>query len=155
MTMLTEPMAPWLREINRLFTPDHAVASFLPPADVVVHEDAVDVYMDVPGLNAESLEIELENDTLTVRGERRWPYGSQDGGMRRIERRFGRFERSLRVPSDLDADAVEASLNDGVLTLHIPMSKRAKPRRVEIKSGAASSNGAPQAEPAEPQGAGT
>ncbi|MEA2407527.1 MAG: hypothetical protein QOE69_1646 [Thermoleophilaceae bacterium] len=155
MSMLTEPTTPWLREVNRLFTPAHAVASFLPPADVVVREDAVDVYMDVPGLNADSLDVELESDTLTVRGERRWPYGSQDGAVRRVERRFGRFERSLRVPSGLDHDAVEASLNDGVLTLHIPMPRTAKARRVEIKSGAASSDGAPQGQAAEPQGATT
>jgi HSP20 family protein len=137
MSMLNEPMAPWLREFNRLFTPEAAPAAFLPPADVIVTDQAVDVYMDVPGLNADSLEIELENDTLTIRGERQWPYESGDAGVRRIERRFGRFERSLRIPAGLDPDAVEATLSDGVLWLHIPMPKAAQPRRVEIKTGAA------------------
>jgi HSP20 family protein len=130
MTMLTEPHAPWLRDLNRLFTGEGAVASFIPPADVLVGEDGVTVYMDVPGLSAESLEIELDNDVLTVRGER--PF-------RRIERRFGRFERSLRVPRGLDPGSVQAELADGVLTLRIPKPPELEPRRVEIKTASSSS----------------
>jgi HSP20 family protein len=95
------------------------------------------VYMDVPGLNADTLEIELENDVLTVRGERPFPYATEDGdrSVRRIERRFGKFERSLRVPRGLDPDSVEASLVDGVLTLRIPKPESQKPRKVQIKTG--------------------
>jgi HSP20 family protein len=93
--------------------------------------------MDVPGLHRDNLEIELENDTLTVRGERPFPYSREDGGApaHRIERGFGRFERSLRVPSGLNPDAVEASLSDGVLTLRIPKPETLRPRRIEIKAG--------------------
>jgi HSP20 family protein len=149
-TTLIEPAAPWLRELNRLFTADAAVVSFLPPADVLVTDDAVDVYMDVPGVGADSLAIELENETLTVRGDRAWPYGSQDGPARRIERRFGRFERSLRVPPGLDADAIEATLRDGVLSLHIPMPKAVRPQRVQIRaadSTEAPVNDGPESQP--------
>jgi HSP20 family protein len=137
MTMLTEAHAPWLRDLNRLFTTEGAVAAFIPPADVIVSDEGVTVYMDVPGLNAESLEIELENDVLTVRGERPFPYATEDGerSVRRVERRFGKFERSLRVPRGLDPDAVEASLVDGVLTLRIPKPESQKPRKVQIKTG--------------------
>jgi HSP20 family protein len=137
MTMLTEPHAPWLRDLNRLFTGEGAVASFIPPADVIVGDDGVTVYMDVPGLSADSLEIELENDVLTVRGGRTFPYSTNGGEstVRRIERRFGRFERSLRVPRGLNPDAVQAELADGVLTLRIPKPEELKPRRVEIKPG--------------------
>jgi HSP20 family protein len=137
MTMLTEATAPWLRDLNRLFTSEGAVAAFIPPADVIVSDEGVTVYMDVPGLNAESLEIELENDVLTVRGERPFPYATEDGerSVRRIERRFGKFERSLRVPRGLDPDSVEASLVDGVLTLRIPKPESQKPRKVQIKTG--------------------
>ena len=138
MTMITEPIAPWLRDINRLFTAEGAVAGFIPPADVIVDDDGVTVYMDVPGLNAESLEIEIENDVLTVRGERRPPAEVEgaDRNVRRIERRFGTFERSLRVPRGMDPDAIQASLADGVLTLHVPKPETAKPHRVEIKASA-------------------
>jgi HSP20 family protein len=137
MTMLTEAHAPWLRDLNRLFTTEGAVAAFIPPADVIVSDEGVTVYMDVPGLNADSLEIELENDVLTVHGERPFPYATEDGerSVRRVERRFGKFERSLRVPRGLDPDAVEASLVDGVLTLRIPKPESQKPRKVQIKAG--------------------
>ena len=144
MTMLTEPHAPWLRDLNRLFTGEGAVTSFIPPADVLVGGDGVTVYMDVPGLSADSLEIELDNDVLTVRGERPFPYSTNGGeaAVRRIERRFGRFERSLRVPRGLDPDSVQAELADGVLTLRIPKPEELKPHRVEVKT--ASSSGQPQ-----------
>jgi HSP20 family protein len=138
MTMLTEPQAPWLRDLNRLFTSEGAVSSFIPPADLIVGDDGVTVYMDVPGLNADSLEIELENDTLTVRGERPYPYQRSDGDgqvVRHVERRFGRFERSLRVPRGMNPDAVEAQVANGVLTLHIPKPEELKPHRIEVKAG--------------------
>ncbi len=91
-TMLVEPFAPWLRELSQasVQTPERSGA-FVPPADLLVGEDGVSVYMDVPGLRVEDLEIELENDALAVRGDRPFPYGSEDGatGARRIERGFG------------------------------------------------------------------
>ena len=139
MTTLMEPVAPWLRDLNRLFTSEGN--QFLPPADVLVTDDGVSVYMDVPGLKAEHLDVELENEVLTVRGERPNPYGDGDGnggrGMwRRIERGFGRFERSLRVPRGLDPEAIDASLHDGVLSLRIPKPEALKPRRIQVKEEA-------------------
>jgi HSP20 family protein len=136
MTMLTEAHAPWLRDLNRLFTSEGALSSFVPPADVIIGDDGVTVYMDVPGIPADSLEIELDNDVLTVRGERSFPYTGEGGEhvVRRIERRFGRFERSLRVPRGLDPDAVQAEVVDGVLTLRIPKPEELKPRRIDVKT---------------------
>jgi HSP20 family molecular chaperone IbpA len=74
--------------------------AFIPPADLLIDDDGVTVYMDVPGLRSEHLEIELENYTLTVRGDRPFPHPHENGGgpVRSIERGFGRFERSIRVP---------------------------------------------------------
>ena len=142
MTTFTEPITPWLRDLNRLFA-SGGVSGFMPPADVIVGPEDVTVHMDVPGVRSENLEIELENDVLTVRGERRYPYGEQDDRTwRRLERSFGSFERDLRVPRGLDPDAIEASLADGVLTLRIPKPEPLKPRRVEIRSGQA--NGQPE-----------
>ena len=136
MTALTEPFPPWLRDLNRLFNSEATPSAFVPSADVLVDDDGVTVYMDVPGVRSDQLEIELENDTLTIRGERPFPYG--DDGARaagRIERGFGRFERSLRVPGGLDPDAIEASLTDGVLHMRIPKPESLKPRKIEIKGG--------------------
>jgi HSP20 family protein len=139
MAMLWEPVAPWLRDLNRLMTDGGA---FVPPADLVVTDDGVEVYMDVPGLRAGDIEIDLQNDVLTVSGERPWPYRDDDGARRRVERGFGRFERSLRVPHGLNPDQIHASLSDGVLELRIPKPESLKPRRIEIEASAA---GEPQA----------
>ncbi|MEA2247009.1 MAG: hypothetical protein QOH46_1538 [Solirubrobacteraceae bacterium] len=140
MTMLMEPLAPWLRDLNRFISSEGAPAAFIPPADVIVTESGVTVLMDVPGLTRDDIDIELDNDTLTIRGERRPPEQMQgdERAWRHIERRFGRFERTLRVPGGMNADAVEASLSDGVLVLHIPRPESPKPHRVQIQSGARS-----------------
>ena len=141
MAILWEPAAPWLRELNRLMTSERT--AFVPPADVLVDENGVQVFMDVPGLRAEDIEIELQDDVLTVRGERPWPYGEGDGDgvRRRIERGFGRFERSLRAPEGLSPDQVEASLSNGVLAIRIPKPEAPKPHRIEVS---ASEAGEPQ-----------
>jgi HSP20 family protein len=146
MAILMEPVTPWLRELNRLFTSEAGPGAFVPAADVLVDQDAVTVYMDVPGLRADDLEIELENDTLTVRGERAYPYDDSDQGVwRRIERSFGRFERSLRVPPGLDPGQVQASLADGVLTLTVPRPQPPQPRRIPVAA-----EGGEQGRPQEP-----
>jgi HSP20 family protein len=133
MTTLMEPLAPWLRDLNRMFTSQGN--QFVPPADVLVDDQGVTIYMDVPGLGPENLDVDLENDVLTVRGERPMPYAGENGGKgwRRIERPFGRFERSIRVPRGLDPDAIEAHLHEGVLTLRIPKPEELKPRRIQIR----------------------
>jgi len=135
MTALVESYPDWRRDINRLFSAQQRQASqFMPPADVLVDDDGVTVYMDVPGLTAGDLEIELENQTVSIRGERKLPYGQDNGrAVRRIERGFGRFERSLDVPAALDADQINASLSDGVLRLRIAKPASLKLRRVEIQ----------------------
>jgi HSP20 family protein len=151
-TTMVEPFAPWLREFNQILHNQGTVSAFIPPADLIIDDDGVTVYMDVPGLRAENLEIELENDTLTIRGERPFPYPHEDGGgpVRRIERGFGRFERTLRVPAGLDAESVQADLHDGVLTLRIPKPETLRPRRIEIKAetNGAQTAGSPQREQA-------
>jgi HSP20 family protein len=141
--MTMTEFAPWLRDLNRFVAGESAPAMFVPPADVLVSEDGVTVHMDVPGLRTDDLEIELENDTLSVRGERRFPYqtDSEQRVWRHIERRFGRFERSLRVPGGLDSDSVEASIADGVLTMTIPRPESLKPHRVQIRAGSGEGSG--------------
>jgi HSP20 family protein len=134
MTTLVEPFPPWVREMNRFLVGERSISSFRPPADVLVDDGGVTVYMDVPGVAQDQLDIELENDALTVRGDRPYPYGTDSGReTRRIERSFGRFERSLRVPRRLDPGAIEASLVGGVLTLRIPKPESLKSHRIEIK----------------------
>jgi HSP20 family protein len=135
MTVLIEPVAPWLRDRNRFVSSDTQVRPFVPPADVLVTDEGVTVHMDVPGVRAEDLDVELENDILTVRGDRPYPYGDSGGVVRRMERGFGRFERTLRVPRELDPNAIEASVTDGMLTLRLPKPEAPKPHRIEIRGG--------------------
>ena len=143
MTMLMERFAPLFelqRDLNRFLAP--GAAAYLPAADVLASEEDVLVHMDVPGLTADNLEVELENDVLTVRGERAFPYGDERGGTdggyawQLIERNFGKFERVLRVPAGLDPDTIEAAVTDGVLRLRIPKPEKLKPRRIQIGSPA-------------------
>jgi HSP20 family protein len=91
--------------------------------------------MDVPGLKASELDVELLGDRLTVRGERPFPHdgeGEDRPSWRRFERGFGRFERVVQVPEGLDPEGIVASLADGVLTLVIPMPEARKPHRIAI-----------------------
>jgi HSP20 family protein len=134
MTALMEQQD-FLRDLNQLMG-GRRVAQFVPPADVLVDNDGVTVYMDVPGIPADALDIELENDVLSIRGERPFPYEDRgDAVIRRIERGFGRFERSLRVPPGLAPDSVQAALSDGVLQLRIPRPESLKPHRIPIHAG--------------------
>jgi HSP20 family protein len=112
-----------------------ASATFLPPADIAVTDDAVTVVLDVPGVKADDLDVQLQGDVLTIRGERAWPYQAMDGGVRRVERGFGRFERSLRVPAGLDAGAIGAALDHGVLRLTLPKPEAQRPHRITVEAG--------------------
>lgn len=115
--------------------------AFVPAADLVVTDNEVTVFMDVPGLKPENVEIELTGDVLTVRGERENPHsatGDESGGnWYRLERGFGKFQRILQVPKGLDPDSITASIADRVLTLHIPQPEARKPRKIEITTGGA------------------
>jgi HSP20 family protein len=136
MAIVMEPVTPWLRDFNQLLTTAPGARPFVPPADVLVSQENVTVYMDVPGLRPDELEIELEQDQLTVRGERRNPYEEADQRVaRRMERAFGRFERSLRVPAGLDPATVQAALAAGVLTLNVPRPQPPQPKRIQIGAG--------------------
>ena len=129
-----EQQQDFLRDLSQLMG-GRRVAQFNPPADVLVDQDGVTVYMDVPGMSPDTLEIELENDVLSIRGERPFPYEDRgDAVIRRIERGFGRFERSLRVPPGLEPDAILARLHDGVLDLRIPRPESLKPHRIPIQA---------------------
>jgi HSP20 family protein len=141
MATMLQPFAPWMRDLSRFVNTPGAAGVFLPPADVVVAEDGVTVYMDVPGIKPEELDIELEKDMLTVRGERRPPWDDLEGRTARIERAFGAFERTLRVTDGLDPDAIKAEVADGVLTLTLPKPPQPQPRRIEIRPGHGAGNG--------------
>lgn len=142
MATILQPLAPWMRDLSRFMNTPGAASAFLPPADVLVSEDGVTVYMDVPGIEAEDLDIQLESDMLTVRGVRRPPWESLEGRTARVERSFGAFERTLRVTDGLDPEGIDASVSDGVLMMRLPEPARTQPRRIQIRPNTATGNGA-------------
>jgi HSP20 family protein len=136
-------------EINRLFnsffdTPvgasEGAGRRWLPAMDLVEADDHYLLRADLPGVSEDDVKIEVENDVLTVSGERKAEHEQQGEGYHRLERAYGLFSRSMTLPDGVDPEAVEAKFERGVLEVRIPKPEQRKPRRVSISVG--SSNGA-------------
>ena len=103
--------------------------SFSPPCDITEEEDASTIYLDIPGMSIEKVEISTSDRTLIVKGER---VSETSGGFTRSERIFGNFVRTWTVPSNLDLDAVEASYAEGVLKIRVPKKPEATPKTIQI-----------------------
>jgi HSP20 family protein len=131
-------------EMNRLFnsffdtptTGNGAPARrWIPAMDVVEADDHYVLTADLPGLGEDEVNIEVAENVLTVSGERKSEHEDKRDGYVRVERSYGSFRRSLTLPEGVDADAVSASFDKGVLEVRIPKPEQRKPRRVEIKVG--------------------
>jgi HSP20 family protein len=132
MLMRTDPF----RDLDRfaqqvLGTPARPAAM---PIDAYRQNDAFVVELDLPGVDAGSIDLTVEKNVLTVHAERRRT-GSDDTELIVGERPHGTFSRQLFLGESLDADQLTASYADGVLTLRVPVAEKAKPRRVEITTG--------------------
>jgi HSP20 family protein len=108
---------------------------WMPAMDLVETDDHFVLRADLPGMGEDDVKIELEDDTLTVSGERKAEHESKSEGYYRVERATGSFARSLRLPQGVDAEAVSASFDRGVLEVRIPKPELRKPRRIEIGAG--------------------
>ncbi len=124
----TDPFMPFVTQFTR-------TAAFLPPADVTVSDGDIVLTMDVPGLTAEDLSIELLDGYLIVRGERKRPEVAEGTTQAFTERTFGRFERRIKVPDGVDPDRITASMDNGVLSLIVPKPDAMKPKTIAIGSG--------------------
>ena len=123
----TDPFAPFTAQLNR--------AAFLPAADVTVSESDVVLTMDLPGLTADDLDIELMDGYLSVRGERRRPEVADGARWAHAERTFGAFERRVKLPDGVDPDTITASMDNGVLSLIVPKPEKLIPRTIAIGAG--------------------
>jgi HSP20 family protein len=103
------------------------------PMDAYKRGDDFFVHLDLPGVDPGSIDITVEGPDVTISAERRFAQ-QQDDEILVSERPQGRFSRDLRVGRQVDTDAIEASYDDGVLTLRLPVAAEAKPRRVEVRS---------------------
>jgi HSP20 family protein len=106
-----------------------------PETDVVETEKEIRVVTEMPGLKRDNIEIDVENNVLTIRGEKREERTEGEQGRWHLaERRYGTFSRSFVLPRDVDAENIQASFQDGVLTVSVPKSEKARRRRIEIGS---------------------
>ena len=104
-----------------------------PETDVIETEREIRVVTEMPGLKRENIELDVENNVLTIRGEKREQRTEGEQGRWHLaERRYGTFTRSFVLPRDVDAENIQAAFNDGVLTVTIPKSEKARRRRIEI-----------------------
>ena len=92
------------------------------------------LHAELPGLKRENVHIEVHDDVLTLRGERKEESASGDKKMQRIERRFGAFERRFSVPKHVDVGGIEAKLDNGVLQVRLPKRPEVTPRRIEVSA---------------------
>lgn len=110
---------------------------FAPAVDVYEDEGGLVFEAELPGVRMEDVELELEKNVLTLRGERKAERKSTDDGQWRVERRFGRFERAFRLPDAVNVDSARAEMNDGVLTVRFEKKQEVKPRKITIQGSGA------------------
>jgi HSP20 family protein len=131
------------QEMNRLFGTfldpqsgvDVGARRWVPATDLVEEGDHYVLRADLPGVSEDQLKVELEDNVLTISGERKSEHEQRKNGYYRVERASGRFARSLTVPEGVDADSIKARFEHGVLEVTIPKPPERKPRRVAIDVG--------------------
>jgi HSP20 family protein len=140
-------------EMNRVFnsffdTPTPANGTtfrrWIPAMDLVETESSYVLKADLPGLSQSDVNIEVDDNVLTVSGERKAEHEDRKAGYYRVERSYGSFRRSLALPEGVDADAVKATFENGVLEVTVPKPAQQAPRKVQIAVGGAAA-GEPQA----------
>ena len=119
-------------------------AAFAPPTDVSETDDAYEIDVDVPGVKRDDINIEMADRELVISGE--FKERESTGILRRGTRRTGQFEFRAVLPSEINAEGVEATLNEGVLSVKVPKAEAAKPRRIEITAGQESGTSSAAAE---------
>lgn len=106
---------------------------WLPPVDVRETDEALTLTAEVPGLGKDDVNVTVENNVLTINGERRFEKDAEKEGYHRIERAYGTFTRSFTLPANVESDKAKASFENGVLTISLPKAEEAKPRKIAIK----------------------
>jgi len=133
-----------LNRMNRLFResyspegPEEALTttSFAPPVDIYEDEHTITLKMEVPGIDEKDIDVRIEGNTLSVRGERKLEKDEKEENYRRMERQYGSFTRSFTLPSSVDPAQVSAHYEKGVLKLNLAKRAEAKPKQIKINVG--------------------
>ena len=132
--------------INRVFRESYAPAgqddslttsSFAPAVDVYEDEHNVTLKIEVPGIEEKDIDVRIENNTLTVHGERKIEKEEKEENYRRVERQYGSFTRTFTLPTTVDAEKVAANYDKGVLKIVLPKKAEAKPKQIKVNIGGA------------------
>ncbi len=110
-----------------------AVAEWSPLVDITEDEKEYLVKAELPEMKKEEIKINVQNDVLSISGERKYEKEEKDKKYHRVERAYGSFMRSFTLPEDADGSKVNAEYKDGVLKIHLPKSEKAKPKAIEVK----------------------
>lgn len=123
------------RDLNEGESP-LTTAAFLPAVDIYEDDKKVMLKLEVPGIDEKDLDVSVENNTLTVKGERKFEKEEKEENFHRIERRYGSFYRAFTLPSTVDTEHVTASYNAGVLKLELRKKPEAQPKQIKVNVAA-------------------
>jgi HSP20 family protein len=129
-SLLDEAFANWPAQRDESGT---LTAAWTPAVDVFEDKDSVKIVAEIPGVKAEDVRISIENQVLTIRGEKKQVAEESTERVHRYERSYGVFERSFALPNLVDADKIEANYDAGILTVTIPKAERARPKEIQVK----------------------
>ena len=136
-------------QINRLFndiagrtSDESSLTAWAPAVDIYETEHELVVKADVPEVDPKDLDIRVENNVLTIRGERKFEKKVDEDNYLRVERAYGSFSRSFSLANTVNTDAIKADYHNGVLTLTIPKREEAKPKQIKVSVGAGASSAA-------------
>ncbi len=127
-------------QMNRLFedtvfrgcTDDSALTTWAPPVDIYETENELVVKADLPDVNEKDLDVRVENNILTIRGERKFEQTVSEDNYLRIERAYGSFSRSFSLANTVNTEAIKAEYRNGVLTVRVPKREEAKPKQIKV-----------------------
>jgi len=128
--------------MNRLFEEQYGsredsltAGAFMPPVDIYEDEHSLQLKLEVPGIDEKDLDVKVENNTLTVSGERKFEKEEKEENFHRIERRYGSFTRSFTLPNTVNTEDINAQYNNGVLTIKLAKRAEAKPKQIKVSIG--------------------
>jgi HSP20 family protein len=108
---------------------------FAPPVDVYEDEHNITLKIEVPGIDEKDIDVRLENNTLTVHGERKFEKEEKEENYRRVERQYGSFTRSFTLPNTVNAENVSANYDKGILNIKLAKKAEAKPKQIKVNVG--------------------
>jgi HSP20 family protein len=109
--------------------------AFVPPVDIYEDEHHITLKIEVPGIDQKDIDVRVENNTLTVRGERKFETEEKEENFHRVERRYGSFYRAFTLPNTVESDSVTADYDNGVLKIKLAKKAEAKPKQIKVNVG--------------------